>query len=40
MRFGEDKNIPEMSTETGQGVNDVLEKLVDLLESRSQDVVD
>ena len=40
LRFVEDENMPEMSTETGQGVNDVLEKLVDLLESRPQDVVD
>ena len=33
LRFGEDKNIPEMSTETGQGVNEVLEKLVCLLDA-------
>ena len=33
LRFGEDRNVPEMSTETGQGVENVLEKLVSLLES-------
>ncbi|HUS74606.1 MAG TPA: NOG1 family protein [Methanothrix sp.] len=34
LRFKEDKNVQEMSTETGQGVDDVLEKLIGLLESR------
>lgn len=33
LRFGEDRNVPEMSTETGQGVENVLERLVSLLES-------
>jgi len=33
LRFGEDNNLPEMSTETGQGVNDVLEKLISLLDA-------
>jgi nucleolar GTP-binding protein len=33
LRFGEDRNVPEMFTETGQGVENVLEKLVSLLES-------
>src|SRR5512137_894865 len=33
LRLGSDKGMPQMSTETGQGVNDVLEKLVSLLES-------
>jgi len=35
LRFGEDRNVPEMSTETGQGVENVLERLVSLLESES-----
>jgi nucleolar GTP-binding protein len=34
LRLKEDKNVQEMSTETGQGVDDVLEKLIGLLESR------
>jgi nucleolar GTP-binding protein len=33
LRFGEDRNVLEMSTETGQGVENVLERLVSLLES-------
>ena len=33
LRFGEDKNMLHMSTETGQGVNEVLEKLVCLLDA-------
>lgn len=40
MRFGEDRNIPEMSTETGQGVDDVQEKLISLLESSPPSVID
>jgi len=34
LRFTGDGDMPEMSTETGQGVNDVLEKLISLLKSR------
>jgi len=34
LRFTGDGDMPEMSTETGQGVNDVLEKLIGLLKSR------
>jgi len=34
LRFAGDGDMPEMSTETGQGVNDVLEKLISLLKSR------
>lgn len=33
LRFGEDKNMQHMSTKTGQGVNDVLDKLVCLLDA-------
>lgn len=33
LRFGEDKNMLHMSTETGQGVNEVQEKLVSLLDA-------
>jgi nucleolar GTP-binding protein len=33
LRFGDDKNMLHMSTETGQGVNEVLEKLVCLLDA-------
>ncbi|MHB8117317.1 MAG: NOG1 family protein [Methanothrix sp.] len=40
LRFGEDKNMLHMSTETGQGVNDVLEKLVGLLDAMPPYVVD
>ena len=40
LRFGEDKNMPEMSTKTGQGVNDVREKLVGLLDSMQSVVID
>jgi nucleolar GTP-binding protein len=40
LRFGEDKNMLHMSTETGQGVNEVLETLVGLLESMPPAVVD
>jgi nucleolar GTP-binding protein len=36
LRFAEDKNVPEMSTETGQGVSDVLDKLVGLLEAKGR----
>jgi nucleolar GTP-binding protein len=33
LRFGEDKDMLNMSTETGQGVNEVLDKLVCLLDA-------
>lgn len=33
VEYGEDKDVLQMSTETGQGVNDVLDRLVSLLES-------
>jgi nucleolar GTP-binding protein len=33
LRYGEDRNVLEMSTETGQGVENVLESLVSLLKS-------
>jgi nucleolar GTP-binding protein len=33
LRFGEDKNMLHMSTETGQGVDEVLDKLVCLLDA-------
>ena len=33
LRYGEDRNVLEMSTETGQGVENVLESLVSLLQS-------
>ena len=40
LRFGEDKNMLHMSTETGQGVNEVLEKLVGLLEAMPSSAID
>ena len=36
LRFGEDRNVPEMSTETGQGVENVLERLVSLLKKSTE----
>ena len=33
VEYGEDRDVLQMSTETGQGVNDVLDRLVSLLES-------
>jgi nucleolar GTP-binding protein len=33
LKFGEDQDMLNMSTETGQGVNEVLEKLVSLLDA-------
>jgi len=40
LRFGEDKNMLHMSTETGQGVNEVLEALVCLLDAMPPYVAD
>jgi hypothetical protein len=37
LRFGEDRDVLEMSTETGQGVENVLERLVCMLSERSSD---
>lgn len=37
LRFGGDGDVPEMSTETGQGVENVLERLILMLEERSSD---
>ncbi|MGV8174341.1 MAG: NOG1 family protein [Methanothrix sp.] len=35
--FGEDGDVPQMSTETGQGVDNVLERLICMLSERSSD---
>jgi len=37
LRFGGDGDVPEMSTETGQGVENVLERLILMLDEKSSD---